>query len=401
MNPVNPTIVIVGITGDLADKKLLPALYNLAKRGLLAEDTKIIGTSRKPLKNEDILSKLDNADGDTTVAWLNDRLTTLTADPGTADGAKILADYLKDDDHLRLFYYSIPPATYTDVITCMAEAGLNGERDYIMIEKPFGHDGESATKLNELTDHYYSEANIFRVDHYLAKPGVRSISESGALILDPRKITALDVRSDETLDIQGRADFYEQSGALRDVVQSHLLQVLALCMTAYKAHSNVAAHHDLKADALASLEVLGAYRAQYTGYPDEAGNNDSSVETYAALELTSSDHDWRDVRITVRSGKALPEKKSDITVTLALDPDASDDMNNRTRTFDMNENPASILDGYEQVLYDAARSERTLFLSARDVVESWRIVDPTLESWSAGPAGLEHYQKGTIPETTI
>lgn len=392
MKPVNPTFVIVGITGDLAEKKLLPALYNLAERKLLADDTKIIGTSRRPLTNEDLLPKLGKPADDATLAWLNEHLTTITADPGTQDGAESLADLLKNDDHMRLFYYSIPPNTFENVISSMAEAGLNGDRDFIMIEKPFGNSGDSAKKLHALTDTYYNEANIFRVDHYLAKPGVRDISDSGGLILDPRRITKIDIRSDEALDIQGRGDFYEQAGALRDVVQSHLLQVLALCLTAYKAHATNRTHHDLKADALAALEVLGAYRAQYEGYQQEAESQDSLIETYAALELTSSDHDWRDVRITVRSGKALPDKRSDITTTFT---------DGTTHVFDMNENPAGILDGYEQVLYDGALSIRSLFLSARDVDESWRIVDPILYTWAASGAGLEYYKKGTIPTTTV
>lgn len=392
MEPVSPTIVIIGITGDLAEKKLLPALYGLAERGLLGDETKIVGTSRRAITNDDVVPKLQKNADDATVAWLSDHLTTIAADPGTDEGAKTLAEYVDDDENVRLFYLSIPPTTFESVIRCMAEAGLNGERDYLLVEKPFGNNGQSAAKLHAVTDRYYNEANIFRIDHYLAKPGVRSISESGGLVLNPRRILSLDIRSDEALDIQGRGDFYEQTGALRDVVQSHLLQVLALCLSAYKAHTTGATHHDLKAAALADLEVLGAYRAQYEGYRDEADQTDSSVETYAALELTSSDHDWRDVRITVRSGKALPQKKSDITVTF-------DDKT--THVFDMNDNPAHILDGYEQVLYDAAQGNRSLFLSARDIDESWRIVDPTLEMWAHGGSGLEQYDKGTIPNTTI
>lgn len=392
MEKICPTITIVGITGDLAEKKLLPALYTLASRGLLDDETKLYGTSRRPITNEDILKKLNKSSGDATLVWLNERLTTITADPGTEEGAHELARVLGDASSTRLFYLSIPPATFSNVITAMAEAGLNSENDRLMVEKPFGRDGASARELHALTDAHYNEANVYRIDHYLAKPGVRSISESGGLILDPRRIVAIDVRSDEDLDIQGRADFYEQSGALRDVVQSHLLQVLALCLTAYKSHTTGALHQDLKADSLASLEVLGAYRAQYNGYKEEAQNPESTIETYAALELTSSNHDWRDVRITVRSGKALPAKKSDITLTF-------DD--HTTHTFDMNDNPAHILDGYEQVLYDAARGVRSLFLSARDVDESWRLVDPTLEMWASSGSGLEYYDKGTIPRTTI
>lgn len=391
MEPVSPTIVIVGITGDLADKKLLPALYGLAERGLLADNTRIIGTSRKPLTNGDILPKLKKPDDDTTLRWLDSHLTTLTADPGSADGAATLADTIADDEQMRLFYLSIPPTTFGDVITHMAEAGLNGERDYLMVEKPFGDSGASAQGLHELTDRHYDEANVYRVDHYLAKPGVRSIGESGALVLNPRDILSLDVRSDEALDIESRTDFYEQTGALRDVIQSHLLQVVAVCLSAYKAHRD-GRHPDLKAEALANLEVLGAYRAQYDGYRDEVGNQGAATETYAALELTSSDHDWRDVRITVRSGKALPRKASDITVTFA---------DKSIHVFAMNDNPAHILDGYEQVLYDAARGNRELFLSARDVDESWRIVDPTLASWHGNDGGLGYYKKGTIPPTIM
>lgn len=392
METISPTFVIVGITGDLAEKKLLPALYGLAERGLLDDTTRIVGTSRRSLANSDLLPKLNKNADDKTLQWLDTHLTTVTADPGTDDGAATLARALNQHDGPRLFYLSIPPSTFESVIRSMAEAGLNGDRDYLLVEKPFGNSGKSAQALHELTDRYYKEANVFRVDHYLAKPGVRAISESGGLILDPPKILSLDIRSDEALDIQGRADFYEQSGALRDVIQSHLLQVLALCLTACKAHTTGAVHHDLKADALASLEVLNAYRAQYKGYKEEAGKPDSFVETYAALELTSSDHDWRDIRITVRSGKALPKKQSDITLTFA---------DHTTHVFDMNDNPAHILDGYEQVLYDAATCNRTLFLSALEIDESWRIVDPTLKIWAASDAGLEYYNKGTIPETTI
>lgn len=391
MNPVSPTIIIVGITGDLAEKKLLPALYGLAERGLLDDATKIVGTSRRPLTNEDVLAKLKKPADDTTLQWLDAHLKTLTADPGTIDGATVLADYLDGDDSMRLFYLSIPPATFGDVIRSMGTAKLNGERDYILVEKPFGHDGASARELHALTDEFYNEGNIYRVDHYLAKPGVRAVAESGGLVLNPRHVLSIDVRSDEALAIEGRADFYEQTGALRDVVQSHLLQVLALCMSAHKAHTTGENHRDLKADALASLEVLRSYRAQYEGYKDEAQNNASTVETYAALELTSSDHEWRDVKITVRSGKALPKKESDITVVFE---------DKTTRVFDMNENPAHILDGYEQVLYDAAHSDRSLFLSARDVDESWRIVDPTLEAW-AHPGEIDTYKKGTIPATDV
>lgn len=391
MKAVNPTIIIVGITGDLAEKKLLPALYGLAERGLLADDTKIIGTSRRPLTKQGILRKLNKPDDDPALIWLENHLTTLTTDPGTPDGAQILSDYLGRDDHIRLFYFSIPPSTFANVISSMAGAGLNGERDYILVEKPFGHSGATASELEKLTKAHYTEANVYRVDHYLAKPGIRSLSESGGLVLNPRHIMAIEIRSHEALDIQGRVEFYEESGALRDIIQSHLLQVLALCLSAYKAHTTDAAHHNLKTESLASLEVLGAYRAQYSGYRDEVQNPDSTIETYAALELTSIDHEWRDVKIILRTGKALPAKVSDIIVTF-------DDKT--TRAFDMNANPANILDGYEQVLYDASQSIRTLFLSSDDIHESWRIVDPTLEAWAHDDT-IDHYQKGTFPPTTI
>jgi glucose-6-phosphate 1-dehydrogenase len=422
-------LLIFGITGDLSTRKLLPALQAIYATSEF-DDLSIIGVSRREVDVKELLQgSLGNAD-------LADKVSIFSMDLANADDYIRLKDYvaLSNDEQL-IAYLSVPPAAATDIVDFMGQAGLNASNVKIMFEKPFGMDLASAQSMIEHTARYYDEDQLYRIDHYLAKEMAQNIvafrgrNALFANIWNNNFIQAIEVVASEKIGIEGRAQFYEQTGALRDLIQGHLMQLLALTLMDIPHDF---AWEELPALRLRALEQLHpvdpakAFRAQYDGYQDEAGNPGSLTETFVALELQSDQPRWLDVPIRLITGKALAEKTTEIRIHLKKLHDAQSntivfriqpnegidielftkqpgyDRDFETRHLDLTfPEDVELPDAYEQVIVDAIRGHKNLFTSSQEVIRSWEILAPLQRAWSMDNTPLPTYVSGvTIEDVT-
>lgn len=435
-----PVIIIFGISGDLASRKLLPALYHLMNHGYLDADTKIVGVSRHELTVDELLTKVELCilekhgvcDPRGVEAMRQAMSIVILPEDSFAGLASSLDTFDKDVQRDRLFYLSIPPKAYESTTKRLAEAGLNDQRSRLLVEKPIGHDTASAQQLINTMGQYFEESQIYRIDHYLAKETAQNLlafrryNPIFSMLWGDHAIESIHVRASETIGVENRIDFYEHTGALRDVIQGHLLQILSLTMMDQPDEDSSEAIHEAKAVFLESLvpaDPLSAIRGQYKGYLEEAHNADSIVETYARIELRSTLPQWDNTKIILETGKALAVKSNDITVqfhrkgeheynrlTFFLQPEEAirldlvvkkpgfDTQLQHTKlnfTYD-NEFAAEDLnpDAYERVIMDAIRADQSLFASQREVIASWKAVEPLLKAWSQHGEGLYRYNKG-------
>jgi glucose-6-phosphate 1-dehydrogenase len=373
--PVIPTIIVlVGITGDLSKRKLLPAIDGLAKKGMLPNDFKLVGITRRD--NVDINGLLGNV---ADKAFLQEHTTLFTMDLDSAEGYKKLSDELdsieKDFGNenatpaQRLFYLSVAPTVSLPIIEQLGNSGLAKHvNTKLMLEKPFGIDLENAESTIKEIDQHFDESQVYRVDHYLAKQTVRALVDH-SIQLDA--VAHIDVTAAEKIAIEGRADFYEQTGALRDFVQSHLLQVAAMVIN---PKNRLAVLKNL------SVDLPHVKRGQYEGYREAAGNPDSAVETFVSVPLLSKDDEG--FLLTVQSGKALDRKSTDVTITYK---------DGATEVISLND----ATNAYESVYYDAIMSDKQFFVTKDEVLETWRILKPVQEAWKKDSADLILYKQGT------
>lgn len=415
-------LLIFGITGDLSRRKLLPAL-----RQIVAVDEfstlELFGVSR---------SKVDT---DALLGELADRTTIITMNVAQVDEYTRLAECLDlaNDDQL-LIYLSVPPRAATQIVDFLGEAGINDERVKILFEKPFGLDLDSAHEMVERTSRYFQESQIYRIDHYMAKEMAQNIvafRANNALFArswDADSIEKIEINAFERIDIEGRAQFYEQTGALRDVVQGHLLQLLALVLMEVSYDIEWDKLPEYRLAALRSILPASpekALRAQYDGYTEEVGVPHSCVETFVSTELASSDTRWKGVPLVLTTGKALDKKCTEIHIhfrracatqtdylTFRIQPHEGIEMTLNTKkpgydnqleerhlAFSYPED-VSLPDAYEQVIVDAIRSRKSLFTSSAEVIRAWEILQPLVDAWGMDTKGIIHrYRKGDSAET--
>lgn len=415
-------LLIYGITGDLSVRKLLPALQQILKSDEF-NDLEIIGVSRREVNVEELLQ---SSLGDTALAG---RTSVVTMDLAKAEDYAMLRDRigLKDDEQL-LVYLSVPPAAATQIVDFMGEAGINTPNVKVLFEKPFGVDYDSAVEVIGRTSRYYKEEQIYRIDHYLAKEMAQNIVAfrgGNALfshIWDNDFIESIEIIASETIGIEGRAQFYEQTGALRDVLQGHLMQLLALTLMEIPSDFSWDNLPKLRLEALNQLQPADpeqAYRAQYEGYQEEAGNPGSLTETFVSVKLKSNDERWRGVPIRLITGKALKDKTTEVRIHLQKTRDAQSnqltfniqpnegihielftkkpgydrEFETRTLGFDFPED-VNLPDAYEQVLVDAIRSHKSLFTSSEEVLESWKVLKPVQDAWEMNNKPLPTYKPG-------
>lgn len=440
-----PVIVIFGITGNLSKRKLLPALYHLFRQEILPADTKIVGISRRPLTPDELLNTVelcvlekDNVCDPEGLKRVKTALQTLQLDPENAEDFQKLSQLLDSFDaeagaeRNRLFYMSIPAAAYPPIIRNLAAAGLSAERNRLLLEKPFGYNLGSAEGLIKLLSKDFKESQIYRIDHYLAKETAQNLlafrmhNPIFVPLWSAEHIQHIHVRAFETIGIEGRAGFYEQTGALRDFIQSHLMQLLSITMMDVPTDMGSQAIHAAKQRFLEELEPADpaqAVRGQYTGYREEADSPDSHVETYAALRLKHDSKRWQGTDIFLETGKGLDRKTTDITVEfktpherrrnslifriqpdegISLDlvvkePGFADRMEHAALDFRYHDTfrDRQHIDAYERVLMDAVRGDRSLFASDREVLATWRVLQPILDKWEASGDGLKIYEAGS------
>ena len=446
--------VILGASGDLAQRKLLPAFYHLFLQGLLPKRFAIVGSSRTEMTDDgfrdharaSIEQFSSHAPGGDAWSEFARHLSYRPGDLSEPMSMKGLAEHLEgvDREHGtgggRFFYAATPASAYPDIVKRIGEVGLQHDAK-IVIEKPFGHDLRSAVELNAALHEVFDEHQIFRIDHYLGKETVQNILAfrfaNGMFepIWNRRYIDHVQITVAESIGIEGRGDFYEQTGNIRDMVSTHLFQV----MTFVAMEPPVSFEPDrLRDETVKALRATQAchpdhvVRGQYRGYREEEGVSDTSaVETFCALELHIDNWRWAGVPFYLRTGKGLKEKVSEITlkfrkvpfnvfrgtdedlelakrdhltiriqpnegITIAVNakrPGPGMHLGRVTMDFDYDEGFAQneILDAYELLLLEALEGDHTLFIRQDGVERAWEILQPVLEH----PAALHLYDEGT------
>ncbi len=432
---IQPTIlVVIGVTGDLSKSKLLPAVNQILK--VTPPNTlRVLGVTRRDLSVDEILEGVTEADllrpnFDTYQMSLTDINAYVELRTHLAK-----LDSTTDAMHQKIIYLSIPPQISLPVVELLGKSGIADLPDTkILLEKPFGTDLESASELVTGTKQHFDEQQIYRIDHYLAKEMTQNLivfRENNSLFRrtwNKDFIESIEIIASEKIGIEGRATFYEQTGALRDLIQSHLLQLAALVL----ADITPSPEQNISKARLAALKQLTppqnihqqVKRAQYIGYRDEAENQVSTVETFVSLTLYSKDPRWDNVPITLTTGKALGSKFTEIRIKYKQD--SADEANMLTLRIQPNEGVevdlwakepgydnellkvplrftydnhfTALPEAYERVFMDAIRSNHSLFATSEEVLETWRILDPIQKAWAMDDTDLAFYQPGTQPE---
>jgi len=453
-NALEPAIIVVfGVTGDLAGRYLLPSLYHLFKDNLLHEHTEIVGLTRQDLTTDELFSKVelcinekDNICDPLALKQMHEKTRLLKFDPSVGEDysqLKQALDAIENEHGLcmnRLYYLSIPPKLFPEAVQHLGQAKLNEScqhgqaKSRLLVEKPFGSDLASAQQLIEVTNQVFSEEQVFRIDHYLAKETVQNILSFRSFnpifqsIWNNQHIQAIEIVSREKIGIEGRKVFYEGIGALRDFVQSHLLQLLAVTTMSLPAELSSDSIHIHKQSLLQSIlpaDPSNAIRGQYEGYRQEAEAPESTTETFASISLVIDTSEWQGVPITVTTGKALGEKRTEIRVIFTNRGSTSDDVNQLVfriqpdegihlqlrvkkpgyehelqeaaldfsyqNTFGDSQHP----NAYERVLVDAVKGDRTLFATSEEVLASWQILEPIIQAWKHNADGLQTYPFGS------
>jgi glucose-6-phosphate 1-dehydrogenase len=420
--PLSDTLVFFGATGDLAYKQIFPALQAMARHGRL--DIPVIGVARSDWSDDQLRERarqsvtehggLDEA----AFAKLAPLLRYQSVDYSDPASFQQLRQTL-DGARNPIFYLAIPPEAFTDVAAHLASSG-SSENARVIVEKPFGRDLASARALNETLRRYFSEENIFRIDHYLGKEAVQNLLyfRFANSFLEPiwnnNYIHSVQLTMAETFGVEGRGAFYEEAGAIRDVIQNHLLQLVALLTMEAPGHGDLDGVRDAKAEAFKAMRAVqpeDVVRGQYNGYRDERGvAPDSTVETYAALRLFMLNQRWAGVPILIRAGKRLPQTVVEVWIQLKRPPEnvfseTSPGQPNYLRfrvspTVQLalgarvktpgeamagsgvellfQEQPGDEMAPYERLLNDAIHGVKTLFAREDSVEEAWRVVDPVL-----------------------
>lgn len=462
--PVDPfDFIIFGGTGDLAERKLLPALYQRQMAGQFTDPTRIIGASRSALSDDEFrafaskaitehvkASEIDKSELDKFLQ----RLTYVTVDAKSGEGFDTLKATIGDSKAIRAFYLAVAPSLFGSIATHLANHGLNEGDPRIVVEKPIGRDLASARALNDAIGSVFQEQQIFRIDHYLGKETVQNLMalRFANTLYEPlwnsTYIDHVQITVSETVGLEDRVSYYDTAGALRDMVQNHMLQLL--CLTAMEPPSSMDADavRDEKLKILRSLRringnesprltVRGQYRAgassggAVNGYTEELGA-ESDTETFVALKAEIANWRWAGVPFYLRTGKRLAERVSEICIqfkpvphsifedtagsiaanqlVIRLQPDEGvkqwmmikdpgpGGMRLRHVPLDMSfadafevRNP----DAYERLIMDVIRGNQTLFMRRDEVEAAWQWIDPILASWSENHQTVQGYTAGT------
>jgi len=460
-------LVVFGASGDLTARKLMPALKSLADNRQLPAAFSVVGVARTELSDEDFQKRMREAVDEPSPAW--DSLVTgfryIAGDYAHPDTFVALERVLDEVDKARgtggnrVYYLATVPTVFAEVAGALAAAGLNRPAHddafvRIVIEKPYGRDLQSALDLDAAVHAAFDESQVYRIDHYLGKETVQNVLalRFANAVYEPiwnrRYIDHVQVTVAESLGVGHRGGFYESAGALRDIVQNHVLQVLALTLMEPPATIDAQGIRDEKVKALRAVDVMTAeevaanvVRGQYDpgwvegdqviGYRQEEGVSPySTTETYVAMRLKVDNWRWAGVPIYVRTGKRLPKRVTEVAMTFhrvphlpfsaaeaqALEPNAlvlrvqpdegitlrfgakvpGQAFRVRTVSMDFSYGAAFLEetpDAYERLLLDAMVGDPTLFIRTDEVEQAWRIVDPILEAW-ADDAPLARYQAG-------
>ncbi|MEE9052527.1 glucose-6-phosphate dehydrogenase [Brucella melitensis] len=464
--PVDPfDCIVFGGTGDLAERKLIPALYQRQRAGQLSDPTRIIGASRSHMTDDEYRTFAGNAIKEhvkpeevdqAEVEIFLKRLHYVAVDAKSDEGWDALKTLIgKKPEKIRAFYLAVSPTLFGDIATRLKAHGLITRDTRIVVEKPIGRDLDSAKALNDTLGSVFREDQIFRIDHYLGKETVQNLMAlrfANALyepLWNSAHIDHVQITVAEAVGLEGRAGYYDKAGALRDMVQNHILQLL--CLVAMEPPSSIEADavHDEKVKVLRSLQpisthnveeltVRGQYRAGASaggpvkGYLEDLESDTSNTETFVALKAEIANWRWAGVPFYLRTGKRLATRVSEIVITfkpiphsifgesagkvianqlvIRLQPDEGvkqwlmikdpgpGGMRLRHMPLDMSfaesfedRNP----DAYERLIMDVVRGNQTLFMRRDEVEAAWRWIDPILQAWEFNSQPVQGYTAGT------
>lgn len=451
------TIVIFGASGDLTQRKLVPALYNLFRKKRLATKFNIVGVSRTAFSDDEFREKMRDAtkqfSGGTYhhASWdlFAKHLWYNSANATTSDDFTEMDKYLRKlegNEANRLYYLSTAPALYAPTVTNLGAAGMVDESEgwrRVIIEKPFGYDLKSAQELNKAVHAVLDERQVYRIDHYLGKETAQNILflRFANTIFEPiwnrNYIDHVQITVAESVDVGHRAGYYDQSGVLRDMFQNHLLALLALVAMEPPASLEADAIRNEKTKVLSSVRPIAlrdAVHGQYRGYRSAPGvNPNSKTPTYAALRLLIDNWRWQGVPFYLRSGKALKDKASEIIIqfqrpplqlfelppgdlaganvlAMRIQPDEGtllrfeaklpDSREGRSVEMDFSYDEAfggyEIPEAYERLILDALLGDAALFTRSDNIEVAWKLMDPIIQGWETPDAmPLAFYDVGT------
>ncbi|WP_074225517.1 glucose-6-phosphate dehydrogenase [Algoriphagus halophilus] len=472
---LNQMLIIFGASGDLTARKLVPALFNLYKGKHLPENFVVLGASRSDMSDEvfrkkvvqeskflkEKISKEESSyieefadklyyqdlgkEYDTDYSMLANRIAHLNEEKGCEGN--------------YIFYLSTPPSLYEVIAKNLCEAGLTKEDNgwkRIIVEKPFGYSLETAKELNEGLHKYFNEQQVYRIDHYLGKETVQNllVTRFSNSIFEPtwnrRYIHHVEITNAETVGVEKRGGYYDKSGALRDMFQSHLLQILSLIVMEPPINASAEEIRDEKVKALKSLRIMtdekvlathtmkGQYVAstingeKVKGYREEEGvDPESKTETFAAIKFFVDNWRWKDVPFYVRTAKYMPTKVTEVVIhfkspahevfkshdayqkdnklIIRIQPDEGILIKFGVKVPGLGFNveqanldfyysdldSAQVMDAYERLLLDAMQGDATLYARADEVEAAWRFVDPILKYWENEDVPTYGYAAGT------
>ncbi len=465
--PEPVAVVIFGATGDLSGRKLMPALFNLMLDGSLGEPTVILAVSRAPMTPQAFAEKVKpkvvefSRQKVEPAAW--DKFTAmLDYCGGNFDDDAVYVDLKKHLDAAkakgtkgnRVFYLSVPPNVFPVILEKLEKHKLIEKQVQdgttpacrVIVEKPFGRDLKSARALNEMMGRYVDESQIYRIDHYLGKETVQNILvlRFGNSIFEPlwnrNHVDHVEITAAETIGIEGRGTFYEQTGVVRDIIQNHLLQVMSLVTMEVPASFGADDIRDEKSQVLRSVRNLTlndvanhAVRGQYRSYRDEDGvAKDSQVPTFAAMRFMIDSWRWQGVPFFLRAGKKLAERVTEVNIhfksvplvlfkeeaagsvlqpavlTLRIQPHEGISLRFVAKVPGEHINVGNVLmtmtyadafkrpiaEAYERLLLDCMRGDATLFNRRDSVDRAWELIQPVLQVWEATP-GVHIYEDGS------
>jgi glucose-6-phosphate 1-dehydrogenase len=448
--PANRVLVLFGATGDLAARKLFPGFFHLFREQMMPKDFRIIGSGRhSPGSDDEFREQIHAALEKHGRLELDERWEQFAAKlsfvVSSADDGQDLAEAVRDAEEevgaedQRLVYLSVPPSATKDMVQMLGKTGI-ADNCALVVEKPFGHDTDSASELNASLHETLAEDDIYRIDHFLGKEAAQNILvarfANGMLepIWNRDHVAYVQIDVPEEIDIQGRAAFYEQTGAFRDMVVTHLLQILGIVALEPPSRIDAESLHMERTklfDALRPIDPARVVFGQYAGYRDEDDvADDSQVETFVALEVLVDTWRWSGVPFYLRTGKALAAGRRTVTIgfteaPLRLFPNHAPDDRPRPSelVFELSDDPtvrievqakipgpvidlgraaltldvqqafdgAGGLEAYERLLLDVMLRERLLFTRSEQIERLWEVVEPVLEH----PPEPQPYEPGS------